>query len=435
MPNALDKGVQFTDRQYLSKEEVQAHYNLDDVESIWSDIQGYRALFRVDLPARSGSGLPFYAVLTPSILNRLTKAERRLFLALVRFERLPGSLKEKVRKATLCNELEVLSEYYELGVTRPQIEAVVDGRVSDDLRQTLLSRIAREEESLIRSPADRFDSKVSDSINAGVQDESPESLSAQPTRIAPLFRILDSDEDLPLVLRFLLVFLWFSTARPYEYSSEVTAGLLARAFLSNQGFETMPYCLSVSNIYLNRSTDFLKATDLSIKTRDVDYFLREAVPLFEEDISQLESDISRMERESPLIAEEAEPRPEKPRPVEPYSRIAGERKKAQTGPKPVTNVSDAAAEMLEDYPVLKAFQAEFYLSHRTIGKFYTLKQFEQAEDVVYETARTSMELLCNLGFYRKGKAGKKFTYTPIPKDVAVQSGEDEKAEKQEGQQR
>lgn len=82
----------------------------------------------------------------------------------------------------------------------------------------------------------------------------------------------------------------------------------------------------------------------------------------------------------------------------------------------VDPLDEKVGKLLEKYPVLKKSMAHFYLTHQDIGSFYTISQFKAYEGVAYETARTSMDLLTNLGFYDKSKTAKKFVYTPIPKN-------------------
>ena len=62
---------------------------------------------------------------------------------------------------------------------------------------------------------------------------------------------------------------------------------------------------------------------------------------------------------------------------------------------------------------LKKGEAKFYARHCTMGRYYTIEQYKKLNRCVYETARTSMEHLVELGYYKKAKAGKKFVYTPI----------------------
>ena len=62
---------------------------------------------------------------------------------------------------------------------------------------------------------------------------------------------------------------------------------------------------------------------------------------------------------------------------------------------------------------LKKGEARFYARHCTLGRYYSIEQYKKLNRCVYETARTSMEHLVELGYYKKAKVGKKFVYTPI----------------------
>ena len=73
-----------------------------------------------------------------------------------------------------------------------------------------------------------------------------------------------------------------------------------------------------------------------------------------------------------------------------------------------------AQHLLELYPTLKKGQAEFYSKHCTLGKYYTIGMYKKENDCAYETARTSMDNLASLGFYKKENIRNKFVYTPNP---------------------
>ena len=69
--------------------------------------------------------------------------------------------------------------------------------------------------------------------------------------------------------------------------------------------------------------------------------------------------------------------------------------------------------LLEMDVCLKRGEAHFFARHCTLGMYYTIDQYKKSIKCVYETARTSMEHLVELGYYSKKQVGKKFVYTPI----------------------
>ncbi|HBR85600.1 MAG TPA: hypothetical protein DEA32_00185 [Firmicutes bacterium] len=413
MLNQLEKGPLFTDREYLSKEQVQARYNLDDIDSIWAEVTQYRSLFRVELPVKANTGLPFFAVLTRDILTRMMVMDRRLFLAALRFNQLHIPVKSGMLGSALTNFFETLTNYYELPVTRLQIDDIIAGRTSSDLNISMLKQILDAQEKLRQDRTKTIDTDLTDTIATDIQGNDSEDIKADRNRIEPLFRII-ADSDLPICFRFLSIFFWFDGFHPYEFSSDSIQNLLSKYFLSSEGLGQMPYAINLCNLCLNRETTFLKAVDLSLRSRDFNYFILTALPLLEEDMDQFETDLIRAEKDSSSYDVESLPLDKPSAPVKPIGVL--KRELENTLAKKAESEDPRKAQIRENYPLLRDFQIDFYLSHNQIGRFYTLKQFMEAEDVVYETARTSMDLLSQMGFYRKGKAGKKFTYTPIPKE-------------------
>ncbi|MFA7020216.1 MAG: hypothetical protein WC215_01470, partial [Bacilli bacterium] len=77
------------------------------------------------------------------------------------------------------------------------------------------------------------------------------------------------------------------------------------------------------------------------------------------------------------------------------------------------DVRSVIKNLLESNPLLRPKQAEFYARHRTLGKYYTISMYKKEMDVVYETARTSMDNLAQLGYYRRENVKNKFVYTPV----------------------
>ncbi len=71
--------------------------------------------------------------------------------------------------------------------------------------------------------------------------------------------------------------------------------------------------------------------------------------------------------------------------------------------------------LLEMNPNLSRAQAYFYARHCTIGMNYTIAQFKKEVGCAYETARSSMDNLVLLGYYKKEPYKNKFIYMPVKK--------------------
>ncbi|MFA6675351.1 MAG: hypothetical protein WCS49_00535 [Bacilli bacterium] len=72
--------------------------------------------------------------------------------------------------------------------------------------------------------------------------------------------------------------------------------------------------------------------------------------------------------------------------------------------------------LLELDPSMKRNEAHFYARHCTLGKKYTIAQCKKSLGCAYETARTSMDHLVTLGYYRKDMVKNKNVYTPVPRN-------------------
>ena len=73
-------------------------------------------------------------------------------------------------------------------------------------------------------------------------------------------------------------------------------------------------------------------------------------------------------------------------------------------------------DLLERDPRLKKGEAKFYARHCTKNKKYTIAQYKKSLRCAYETARTAMDHLAELLYYRKEKIKNKYVYIPIERD-------------------
>ena len=72
--------------------------------------------------------------------------------------------------------------------------------------------------------------------------------------------------------------------------------------------------------------------------------------------------------------------------------------------------------LMEMNPNLSHGQAYFYARHCTIGMSYTVDQYKKCVGCAYETARSSMNNLVLLGYYKKEILKKKFVYIPVKRN-------------------
>ena len=76
---------------------------------------------------------------------------------------------------------------------------------------------------------------------------------------------------------------------------------------------------------------------------------------------------------------------------------------------PFMNEGDVK-ELCARYPFLSDAQVQFYCAHRQAMHYYTVSDYAKWNQCSHETARTSLNELVKLGWYKKQKVGKKFVY-------------------------
>lgn len=63
------------------------------------------------------------------------------------------------------------------------------------------------------------------------------------------------------------------------------------------------------------------------------------------------------------------------------------------------------------HPAMSAKQCHFFVHHREYAKYYRIEDYMKQENCSYETARSHMQAMVNVGWYSKLKIGKKFVFT------------------------
>ena len=66
-----------------------------------------------------------------------------------------------------------------------------------------------------------------------------------------------------------------------------------------------------------------------------------------------------------------------------------------------------------EYPGLNKKHIKFLSRYVARGKYYNIKDYQSVNSTSYETARTSLEKLTKLKFFKKEKIGNKFTYKSL----------------------
>lgn len=283
------------------------------------------------------------------------------------------------------------------------------------------------------------------------------------------------NSELPFVYKGIIACYYLNLVKPFSNYNEEVSLLLLKAILMNEGVGPLIKIVPLEKVLSLPTEQLSKMLNDSQRYSDVTYFLYHSLHSFNlgvEEISDylalykgtilreetyqedevLQDDLLQEPEESVIQAEEPVPmtvqtelplftveepvKEEKPVEVkkeEPVKPVIKKEKKAKpvnedlqptyTGIAinvitPELDEKEALKlekQLLELDPLLRKGEAKFYARHCVLGRNYTIQQFKKTNHCAYETARTGMDHLVELGYYRKGAIKNKFIYTPIPR--------------------
>ena len=283
-----------------------------------------------------------------------------------------------------------------------------------------------------------------------------------------------STSTLSASLKAIITFFYINYVKPFSKYSEEVAVLMAKAILAHDAFGETVVDLPLEKLLLLPSEEAARVYVEVQKTADITYFvnyvfkyLGQYCDNFLDDITkskveELREDFYQVD-EKPQEVPIPEPEPVKPTRVETIDLFAASEELEPVKPAParvaepvpqkeeepeeqpvieqpkkktvkVTYIQEELAvayipvaldekqavlleqDLLERDPELKKGEAKFYARHCTKGKKYTIAQYKKSLRCAYETARTSMDHLAELLYYRKEKIKNKYVYIPVERE-------------------
>ena len=270
-------------------------------------------------------------------------------------------------------------------------------------------------------------------------------------------------------LKAIITFFYINYVKPFSKYSEEMAVLMAKAILAHEAFGETVVDLPLEKLLLLPGEEAARIYVEVQKTSDITYFVnyvfkylsrycedfldeitKSKVTELKEDFYQVDEKLEEVEvpvqqpaqpekfETIDLFEASEEPKQEEPVVAQPVS--SNEEVNEQPVPQPkkktvkVTYVQEELAvayipvaldekqavlleqDLLERDPELKKGEAKFYARHCTKGKKYTIAQYKKSLRCAYETARTSMDHLAELLYYRKEKVKNKYVYIPVEKE-------------------
>ncbi|MCF0117935.1 MAG: hypothetical protein HUJ61_07840 [Bacilli bacterium] len=447
--NNDDLSIRFSNAAYATKDEVAKELNLNSVDDIWNHIISYRSSFNKKLSLRNINGTPLSVTMTPSIVEEINRIERKYLKCILQLNRLDPSddvvVNLKIDQYKKC--LNHIADKYNINVTDDFLNSLIKGELStispNEMVLANYYRSLKYIELTYINPINHDFLFNQYSLLTGIQlDDNP--YRKENTKgniefeaIIPLMENMfnfNIHDDVSPLIKAIGSYYQILYCKPFDVYSEEIAILFAKYVMSHNDFESIGSLLNFESILFENKEEVDLILNEVNKTNDLTYLVSYFIKIFEKIIVDILDKIT-ISSVSSIKEEYYQEERKTPRSIvrdsgsilinsQDYQNLSNngshqvnfERNVALPTLPLGLDESDANKienHLIEAYPTLKKGQAFFYARHCTIGKYYTISQYKKLMNVAYETARTSMDNLVDLGFYRKEKLNNKFIYTPI----------------------
>ena len=451
-----DFGIRFSDEVYATKDEVKRTLSISNVDSIWEKISQYRSFYKRDLELFSIERKPFSVCLMPSIQSKIISLEKSLVKLMVSFERMNND----ERLNFLTNNLMIVGKSYakanSLTITDDELRKIINNPVMEvpqaflslknyiSTLQYYLYKSAKVYDisvftsfygKILRKDIDPFDYE-SYSRLIDLNNPSDHMMFGRHYNAAPLEKLegllndimsFNSSSRLFTLVKSIITYFYLIYIKPFDYFNEECALLSLKYIIANDDVEVIPFLINLEKYLLNSdSEEISKKFILSELSLDLTYYLNYVLDIIQTEINNIyesiqNDEIRQIKEEFSQVDRDIKREHIAPQVISNYSHpnnnpIVFEQKVSM--PKLPTGLDEKdidliAENLLELFPSLKKLQAKFYAGHCTIGKYYSIAQYKKETGVAYETARTSMDNLVQLGFYKKEQIKNKYVYTPV----------------------
>lgn len=466
-----DLAFRFTEEKYASKTEVMRDLNTSLVDNIWANIIAYRKQYNQGLNLHSFNKSQYVLCNCQFIISKNAQAEMKLLRVMREISSLSEEDFRSFEFSAFQSLLKSVAKNNKLDDSYIRMRAILRNEIRAlDKENLILPRYIEALNHVKKSYVRSVDINFINEIHAILvgdefasfrtkEDESAANkvvidriYTAAPVGlIEPLMNELCAfvnDAALSPVIKAYIAYYYLIMVKPYAKYSEETACLLAKAIIARESMGEIALILPLEHLLAESKEDLAKLYNDSQRYNDLTYFVRYGLDFNEVVINQLIDKIVDFKAQAikeEFYAPEEEKKVEEPLPVveevkvEPVKEEAASPEPAPVKkPEPIIinevkeeqkleeiaisyiprGLDEREAQRLEVHlleldPSLKKGEAKFYARHCTLGKMYTIQQFKQANRCAYETARTGMEHLVELGYYRKEQVKNKFVYTPI----------------------
>jgi Fic family protein len=429
-----DLAIRFTDEQYATKQDVAKTLGTAVVDALWGTILQYRATFARILPLQAMDKQPLQIVLTPSLLEKVMAFDRKMAKAvsLFNYHQIQNKLATPFYPL-LLPILASVGKQYGASTAERNLMYILEGKTVD--RKAELASVNQYFKG-IESIASKRQTKLNEDIIGDLLmllnqtqeltmfyrekelTNRPKSLVARVYEAAPypliepmMKSLLQTVNQLtlsPLVIATIALY-YLDYIKPFETFNDEISFLLFKNILIHSDYEAVACYLNIEQFM--DSEAYEKCMLEVQRTRDVTYLLDFLLPYLLASVEQILDRLVGLQKQAVIIEQKQPQSMSVPTPVAlPKETIPFSASESTIGEVEANRLQQ---HLLETHPSMKKGEAFFYSRHQTVGKYYTLSHYKQQLSCAYETARTSMEHLVQLGYYRKEKYKNKYVYTPV----------------------
>ena len=393
-------GIRFTEAKYATKSEVIKDLRIQAIDSFWSNILAYRSQFNRYLNLKTIDRGLISLCCCSSINALMNNVENKILCLNREFIRIYSDANAmKNVTNTIFNRIATsnnLSNYVELLAYAYSSYNSVNG---EDYLAELFSKLTKITEITHFYRTDDSVTKEKTALIDRIYKCAPSKL------IEPMMEdlfVFANDMSLSAIAKFALIYFYMVYVRPFDSNSKELAMIYAKSVLAKDALGELAILLPFEEILFDDAMleSYILETQKSLDfTYFVKYFLEKAIPVIENMINTFKNMTC-----TPTPATSFEP-------VQPV--FVAKANVSISEKESATVLNKIETELLERDPNLKRKEAHFYSRHREIGKSYSIADYKRFSRCVYETARTSMDHLAQLGYYKKIQIKNKFVYETI----------------------
>ena len=465
--NNAQLAIKFSNEKYCTRKDVVEAMKTPLIDSIWNTVLEYRSNFSVVLPLKHMNNTAYSVCLTPTMVEHVNSVERKLMRIMAEYTKIGGLAEKNVFRvksyvtilhcvanryglkledavienivngnvSTLSPELMILNRYYQCLL---EIENQPDTKINDDSLSKLYSLLMGTSELNQYYRTQEVDNSFSKVLIGKLYLGVPVSTIEQ--NMDQLYSFIENSH-VSMFIKALSSFYFIYYVKPFETYTEEIAGLTLKRVLAYNDIGGVASMLDFEDLVSNK--DELENVIIeSQKTYDltyvIDYVLKKTEPMLDGVLNNIVSAQKEVIHSEIYQPEETNILNNTPSvnksDEESFKNINGriENQVQQNSTSKIdysqsiaisnlpTGLSEEDATRLENHlmelnPNLSHGQAYFYARHCTLGMNYTISQYKKTLGCAYETARSSMDHLVYLGYYRKELLKNKYIYTPVKK--------------------